>query len=239
MPSRNGVEEKVILCTTVWTAKPRTREAYTISEFEWMVVKVNALWRRKHKTFNMKSKRIHFFCRICNKNMVDKSELAWHRQQDLCLMYDSKKDGPLKMFPINGTKGNSEIATVFKKYNMKLPWQNGGKVWERPKGELSVESVDNEDVVTLSSDASSDASLLEPLIKNRKVEKSIREELMDRKPRLDKRTQDVMVFKRKGNDKGKDKDKEKNKEKNKEKSKEKFTLTTPPTKPPQDEVRIS
>ena len=47
--------------------------------------------------------------------MVDKSEIAWHRQQDLCPMYDAKKDGPLKMFPINKTKGNSEITIVFQK----------------------------------------------------------------------------------------------------------------------------
>ena len=173
------MEEKVILCTTVWTNKPRMREAYTISEFEWMVVEINALWRRKHRTLNMKSKRIPFFCRICNRDMVDKSELAWHRQQDLCPMYDAKKDGPLKMFPVNGTKGNAEIAAMFKKYNMKLPWQNGGNGGERPMGEPSVESVDNEDVVTLSSDASSGASLLEPVVKKKKVEKSIREELIN------------------------------------------------------------
>ena len=59
VPNWNGVEEKVILCTTVWTNKSRMREAYTNSEFEWMVVEVNHLWRRKHTTFNMKSKRIH------------------------------------------------------------------------------------------------------------------------------------------------------------------------------------
>ena len=91
---------------------------------------------------------------------------------------------------------------------MKLPWQNGGSGGQRPKGESSVESVNNEDVVTLSSNASSDASLLEPVIKKRKVEKSIREELMDRRPHLDKRTQDTVVFKRKDNDKEKDKDKD-------------------------------
>ena len=163
------------------------REAYTISEFEWMVVEVNALWRRRHKTFSMKYKRIPFFCRICNRDMVDKSELGWHRQQDLCPMYGAKKDGPLKMFPVNGSKGNSEIAAVFKKYNIKLPWQNGGSGGVRPKGEPSMVSVDNEDVVTLSSDASSDASLLEPLIK-KNVEKTLREELMDTKSRLDKQT---------------------------------------------------
>ena len=65
--------EKVIMCTTLWTNKLCMREAYTLSEFDWMVVEVNALWRRKHRTLNMKSKRIPFFCRLYNKDMVDKS----------------------------------------------------------------------------------------------------------------------------------------------------------------------
>ena len=121
-------------------------------------------------------------------------------------MYDIEKDGPLKMFLVNGTNGNSEIAVVFKKYNMKLPWQNGGNGGKRPMGEPSVESVDNEDVVTLSSDASSGASLLELVVKKRKVEKSIPEELMDRRTRLDKQTQDTVVSKRKCKDKSKDKE---------------------------------
>ena len=98
------------------------RKTYTIYEFEWMVVEVNAFWTRKHMTFTMKSKKIYFLSRICDKDMVDKSEFAWHRQYDLCPMYDAENDGPLKMFLVNGTKGNTEIANVFKKYNMKLLW---------------------------------------------------------------------------------------------------------------------
>ena len=113
------------------------------------------------------------------------------------------------MFPVNGSKGNLEIALVFKKYNMKLPWQNGGNGGERPIGEPSVESVENEDVVNLSSDASSgdNASMLELAVKKRKVEKSSREELHDRKTPLDMQTQDTVVFERKGKGKGKDKGK--------------------------------
>ena len=132
IPKRTSELEKVILCTTVWTDKPRMREAYTISKFEWMVVEINTLWWRKHTILNKKLKRISFVCCLCNKDMVNKYELAWHMQQDLCPMYDVVKDEPLKMFPVNGNKGNSEIATVFKKYNMKLPWQNGGTGGERP-----------------------------------------------------------------------------------------------------------
>ena len=62
-------------------------------------------------------------------------------------------------------------------------------------------------MVNLSSDASSgdNASMLEPTIKKRKVEKSSREELQDRRTRLDMHTQGTMVIKKKG--KGKDKDK--------------------------------
>lgn len=52
---------------------------------------------------------------------------------------------------------------------MKLSWQNGGNDRERPIGEPSVESVDNEDVVNLSSDASSGdcASLLKPVVEKK------------------------------------------------------------------------
>ena len=50
--NKKGELEPVILCTTVWTDKPRMREAYSISEFDWLVVKVNALWRRKHRTLH-------------------------------------------------------------------------------------------------------------------------------------------------------------------------------------------
>ena len=73
-------------------------------------------------------------------------------------------------------------------------------------GEPSVDSVNNEDVETLSNDASSGASLLEPVVKKRKVEKSIRKELMDRRTHLDKQTQDTVVSKRKCKDKSKDKE---------------------------------
>ena len=51
-----------------------------------------------------------------------------------------------------------------------------------------MESIDDKDVVTLSRDASSGASLLEPVVKKRKVEKSIHKDLMDRRTRLDKQT---------------------------------------------------
>ena len=34
VPNPNGVEEKVILCTTVWTDNTRMREAYTISHYK-------------------------------------------------------------------------------------------------------------------------------------------------------------------------------------------------------------
>ena len=133
------------------------------------------------------------------------------------------------MFPVNGSKGNAKIVVVFKKYNMKLPWQNGYNSGERLKGEPSVESVENEDVVTLCIDASSSASLLEPVLKKMKVEKSLREELMDKRPRLEKHIQDMVVFKRKAidkekgknNEKGKDKDKSKDNKSGKSKVKEK------------------
>ena len=157
------------------------REAYSISEFEWLVVEVNALWRRKHRALKQKSKRIPFFCRLCNENMVDKSELAWHRQKDLCVLYDRKKDGPLKMFPVNGAKGNSEIAAVFRTYNMKLPWQNGGTGGERPEDEPSVGEVDPEDVVNLSDgDSSGDSAFAShPPMKKARYGKSVRETLDD------------------------------------------------------------
>jgi hypothetical protein len=41
--NRKGEMEKVIMCTIVWNDKPRMREVYTLSEFDWMVVEVNAL----------------------------------------------------------------------------------------------------------------------------------------------------------------------------------------------------
>lgn len=181
MKNKRGELENVILCTTVWTDKPRMREAYSISEFDWMVVEVNALWRRKHRTVNMKAKRIPFFCRLCNRDMVDKSELTWHRQQDLCPMYDAVMDGPLKMFPVNGAKGNSEIAAVFKTYKIKLPWQNGGTGGERPEDEPSVGEVELEDVVHLSSDASSgdNAYMSQPPMKRRNLGKSVRDQITD------------------------------------------------------------
>lgn len=72
-------------------------------------------------TLNMTTKTILFFCRVCNKDMVDKSKLTWHRQHNFCLMYDAEKDRPLNMLPVNHTKDNSEIAAVFEKYNIKLP----------------------------------------------------------------------------------------------------------------------
>ena len=179
--NKKGALESVILCTTVWTDKDRMREAYTTSEFDWMVVEVNALWRRKHRTLATKSKRIPFFCRLCNRDMVDKSELAWHRQQDLCSMYDAKRSGPLKMFPVNGAKGNSEIAAVFRTYNMKLPWQDGGTGGERPEDEPSVGEVDADDVVNLSSDASDgdSAFMSEPPMKRQRYGKSVAEEIAD------------------------------------------------------------
>lgn len=179
--NKKGEFENVILCTTVWTDKPRMREAYSISEFDWMVVEVNALWRRKHRTVNMKAKRIPFFCRLCNRDMVDKSELAWHRQQDLCPMYDALKDGPLKMFPVNGAKGSSEIAAVFKTYKIKLPWQNGGTGGERPEDEPSVGEVELEDVVNLTSDVSTgdSAYMSQPPMKRKKLGKFVLEETED------------------------------------------------------------
>ena len=180
-----GEMEKVILCTTVWTDKPRMREAYTLSEFDWMVVEVNTLWRRQHRTLNMKSKRIPFFCRLCNKDMVDKSELAWHRQQDLCPLYDVTKDGPLKMFPVNGAKGNSEIAAVFKMYNMKLPWQNRGIGGSRPVDESSVETMEMEEAVHLSNDGSSGGSAhtAQPPLKRRTVDRSTMDGIGDARTR--------------------------------------------------------
>lgn len=85
VPNQNSKLEKVILRTTVWIDKPRMKEAYTIFKFEWMVVEVNDLWRRKHKTLNMTSQRIPFFAAFairtwstnpslhgtCNKTMYD------------------------------------------------------------------------------------------------------------------------------------------------------------------------
>ena len=166
--------ESVILCTTVWTDKEKMREAYTQSEFDWLVVEVNALWRRKHRTLKMKSKWIPFFCRLWNTNMVDKSELAWHRQQDLCSMYSAKKDGLLKMFPVNGAKDNSDLKAVFTKYNIKLMWQNGGKGEERPQDEPSVEERE-EELVEISSDASSgdSAYMSHPPMKRKKDNPSV------------------------------------------------------------------
>lgn len=205
-----GEMEKVILCTIVWTDKPRMREVYTLSEFDWMVVEVNALWRRQHRTLTMKSKRIPFFCRLCNKDMVDKSELAWHRQQDLCPLYDATKNGPLKMFPVNGAKGNSEIAAVFKMYKMKLPWQNRGTGGSRPVDESSVETMEVEEAVQLSSDGSSgdSAHTTQPPLKKRSLDRSTVEGIGEiRRTQQEQGMKDAGSSARKGKGRAKEKGK--------------------------------
>ena len=69
-----------------------------------------------------------------------------------------------------------------------------------------MESLDKEDVVNLSSDASSGdcASSLEPVAEKRMVEKSYRKELHDLRIRLDKQTQDTVVFQKKCKDNDKE-----------------------------------
>ena len=73
-----------------------------------------------------------------------------------------ENDRPLKMFPVNDTKGNSEMTSIFKRYNINLSLQNDSNGRKRPLGEFPVECVDNNDVVNLSSDVSNDdcASIL-------------------------------------------------------------------------------
>ena len=120
------------------------------------------------------------------------------------------KEGPLKMFPVNGAKGNSKIAAVFKMYKMKLPWQNRGIGGSRPVDESSVETVEMEDAVHLSSDGSSgdNAHTAHPPLKKRSLDMSTLEEIKEIKMRQQEHgMKDAESSARKGKGKAKEKGK--------------------------------
>ena len=127
--------EKVIVCQSVWTSYDPNRSAFSMSEHDWLLVEVNLLWRRATATHGSGRARmkIPFVCRFCNVDMVDKAHLGFHRQMDQCPCYDSRECGPLKIYPSRGKDGNGEARNVFKKYNLKVPWQMLGK-HARPRG---------------------------------------------------------------------------------------------------------
>jgi hypothetical protein len=97
----------------------------------------------------------------------------------MCPLYDAMKDGPLKMFSVNGAKGNYEIAAVFKMYKMKLLWQNRGTGGSRLVDESSVDTMEMEDAVHLSNDSSSggNAHTAQPPLKKRSLDMSTLEEI--------------------------------------------------------------
>ncbi|KAG0622925.1 hypothetical protein M758_3G134000 [Ceratodon purpureus] len=117
--------EPVIVCQSTWTSKTPNRDAFTWSEYEWLMVEVNTLWRRAKAEVIGSGirKKIPFVCRHCNQDMVDKSYLGWHRQTDQCNGYDMAKQGMLKIFPSMGQDGNKAARAVFTKYGMNIPTQ--------------------------------------------------------------------------------------------------------------------
>lgn len=99
-----------------------TSDAFTESQFDYMVVEVNLLYRRdKRPTQEFRKKQtILFFCIYCQNNMVDKTELSWHQKMDVCDIYDLVKDGKVKIYPFYATKGKKAISEVFERHSMPL-----------------------------------------------------------------------------------------------------------------------
>lgn len=124
---KEGAEE-VIVCQGVYTSRKAIWDAYTITEFDWMVLEVNTMWRRNYRVSSGDGgrSRVPFYCRYCETNMADKSVLGLHLQKGLCENYNPKVSGQLKMFPMTKEQGNNSIRAVFERYRIELPWQCGG-----------------------------------------------------------------------------------------------------------------
>lgn len=99
-PGQNG-PECISKCQATYSRDPTHIEYYTQSEFDWLLVEVNLLWRRdaSRKNRDGSKDRYSWYCRYYECDKKDKADLDKHLVKGLYPTYDYKGKHASKLFP--------------------------------------------------------------------------------------------------------------------------------------------